>query len=316
MTVRMGEVESVERQRDRGSADDGVPRYGRKAARARRTSRRALEDTVRKALSIGSFTAADEYAGLADASLMAVDPPDLELYFPWDSRRRRRDGACSARRGCCARARRADRELRRCDRVERRRPSRVRELARLRRQLSDEQSFDELQRRREVERARSSATTGTVSRRPEELDSPESVGKSRHGARLRASTRVRLSTRVVPVIYPPELAKRAVRPSHRGDSRHGSVPARVVPARRRGQASAAELRRHHRGSVDPARARRARRSTAKASRRSAASSSRRRAARLRRCRATPRAASACRRPATRAASTTCSCVRRRARSQS
>jgi PmbA protein len=43
-----------------------------------------VDDTVRKALSIGSFTAADEYAGLADPALMAKSPPDLELYFPWE----------------------------------------------------------------------------------------------------------------------------------------------------------------------------------------------------------------------------------------
>jgi PmbA protein len=38
---------------------------------------------VRKALSIASFTTADEYAGLADRQRMAVDPPSLDLHHPW-----------------------------------------------------------------------------------------------------------------------------------------------------------------------------------------------------------------------------------------
>lgn len=84
VTVRMGELESVERQRDRGLAVT-VYQQGRKgSASTTDFSDTSVEDTVRKALSIGSFTAADEYAGLADAALMAKSPRDLELYFPSD----------------------------------------------------------------------------------------------------------------------------------------------------------------------------------------------------------------------------------------
>lgn len=84
VTVRMGELESVERQRDRGLAVT-VYQQGRKgSASTTDFSDASVEDTVRKALSIGSFTAADEYAGLADAELMAKSPRDLELYFPSD----------------------------------------------------------------------------------------------------------------------------------------------------------------------------------------------------------------------------------------
>src|SRR5690606_34407854 len=45
-------------------------------------SPQGIEDAVRKALSIASFTAEDEFAGLADAELMARDIPDLDLHFP------------------------------------------------------------------------------------------------------------------------------------------------------------------------------------------------------------------------------------------
>ena len=88
VTVRMGELESVERQRDRGLAITVYRDKRKGSASTTDFSATSVEDTVRKALSIGSFTAADEYAGLADAELMAKNPQDLDLYFPVGSRRR------------------------------------------------------------------------------------------------------------------------------------------------------------------------------------------------------------------------------------
>ncbi|HEY8519755.1 MAG TPA: metalloprotease PmbA [Gammaproteobacteria bacterium] len=84
VTVRMGDIESVERQRDRGLAVTVYRGKQKGSASTSDFSPASVEATVRKALSIASFTAPDEYAGLADARLMAVDPPDLELYFPWE----------------------------------------------------------------------------------------------------------------------------------------------------------------------------------------------------------------------------------------
>src|SRR5688572_17176103 len=83
VTARMGELESVERQRDRGLAITVYRERRKGSASTTDFSATSVEDTVRKALSIGSFTAADEYAGLADADLMARNPADLDLYFPW-----------------------------------------------------------------------------------------------------------------------------------------------------------------------------------------------------------------------------------------
>ena len=84
VTVRMGELESVERQRDRAL---GITVYvdGRKgSATTTQASAQALQETASKALSIASFTTEDEYAGLADEDLMAREVPDLELYHPWE----------------------------------------------------------------------------------------------------------------------------------------------------------------------------------------------------------------------------------------
>lgn len=84
VTVRMGELESVERQKDRSL---GVTVYRNRCKGNASTgdfSAAGIEAVVAKAMSIASFTASDEYAGLADAALMAVDPPDLGLYHPWE----------------------------------------------------------------------------------------------------------------------------------------------------------------------------------------------------------------------------------------
>ena len=82
VTVRIGELESVERQRDRGLAVTVYKNRRKGTASSSDFSARGVEDAVRKALSIASFTAEDEFAGLADAELMARDIPTLELHFP------------------------------------------------------------------------------------------------------------------------------------------------------------------------------------------------------------------------------------------
>lgn len=84
VTVRLGEVETLEYQRDRGM---GVTVYvgGRKgSASTSDLSWQAVAETVRKALSIARFTAEDPFSGLADAALMARDIPDLDLCHPWE----------------------------------------------------------------------------------------------------------------------------------------------------------------------------------------------------------------------------------------
>ncbi len=83
VTVRLGEVETLEYQRDRSM---GITVYvgGRKgSASTADLGPGPVSETVRKALSIARFTASDEFAGLADASLMARDVPDLDLCHPW-----------------------------------------------------------------------------------------------------------------------------------------------------------------------------------------------------------------------------------------
>ncbi|TAK51797.1 MAG: metalloprotease PmbA [Gammaproteobacteria bacterium] len=84
VTVRLGEVETLEYQRDRGL---GITVYvgGRKgSASTANLAPEAIAETVMKALSIVRFTAVDEFAGLPDAAVMARDWPDLDLCHPWE----------------------------------------------------------------------------------------------------------------------------------------------------------------------------------------------------------------------------------------
>jgi PmbA protein len=84
VTVRLGEVETLEYQRDRGL---GVTVYfGRRKGSASTSdlSRQAVADTVAKACSIARFTAEDECAGLPEERWLARDYPDLDLSHPWN----------------------------------------------------------------------------------------------------------------------------------------------------------------------------------------------------------------------------------------
>src|SRR5476649_1911347 len=81
--VRLGEVETLEHQRDRSM---GITVYfGQRKGSASTAdfSMDAVRATVAKACSIARFTAEDACSGLADAALMSNAPPDLDLSFPW-----------------------------------------------------------------------------------------------------------------------------------------------------------------------------------------------------------------------------------------
>jgi PmbA protein len=87
VSVRKGEVENVERNRDKSL---GVTVYaGQRRGNASTSdfSRAALEQTVRAAHDIARFTAEDPAAGLPEADDMALGEAalrDLDLFHPWE----------------------------------------------------------------------------------------------------------------------------------------------------------------------------------------------------------------------------------------
>lgn len=83
-TVRLGEVETVEHNRDKSLMLTVYFGHRTGSASTSDFTRAALQDTVRAACSIARYTAEDRHAGLADAELLATEFPELELYAPWD----------------------------------------------------------------------------------------------------------------------------------------------------------------------------------------------------------------------------------------
>lgn len=84
ITVRKGEVETIEYNR---SKDIGVSVFfGKRSGYASTSdfSPRAIADTVRAAASIARFTASDDANGLAEPELLARTIGELDLFHPWD----------------------------------------------------------------------------------------------------------------------------------------------------------------------------------------------------------------------------------------
>ena len=83
VSVRKGELENVERNRDKSL---GVTVYvGNRRGNASTSdfSEAAIEQTVQAAYDIARFTAEDAMAGLPDVEDIATVQPDLDLFHPW-----------------------------------------------------------------------------------------------------------------------------------------------------------------------------------------------------------------------------------------
>jgi PmbA protein len=104
-TVRLGEVETVEYQRDRGMGITVYFGQRKGSASTADLSLRAVAEMVEKACDIARYTAADEAAGLADAEELARDIPDLDLDHPWEISP---EGAVELARACEAAGRSLD----------------------------------------------------------------------------------------------------------------------------------------------------------------------------------------------------------------
>ncbi len=84
VSVRMGEAENIEYNRDKGVSVTVYFGQQKGHASSSDLSPQALKDTVEAACNIAKYTAKDEFCGLADANLMAKKMPDLDLYHPWN----------------------------------------------------------------------------------------------------------------------------------------------------------------------------------------------------------------------------------------
>ena len=207
VNVRLGEVDTLEHNRDKGL---GITVYVGKRKGSVSTSDfspKAIRETVQAACDIARYTEDDEYAGLADAELMATNIPDLDLYSPWNLSA---EQAIELAQACEASGRESD------SRISNSEGASVSSHDGLRvygnshgfrgHYLSSRHSLsctligqDEAGMQRDY--------WYTVSRKPDELESADVVG---HKAAARTVARLgakRLGTCQVPVIFQAEVAR-------------------------------------------------------------------------------------------------------------
>jgi PmbA protein len=207
VNVRLGEVDTLEHNRDKGL---GITVYfGQRKGSASTSdfSPAAIRDTVRAACDIARYTEADEYAGLADPELLARDIPDLDLYHPWGLSAER---AIELAQICEAAGRDSDARITNSE------GAAVSSHDALRVYGNSHGFLGHYPSSRHSMSCTLIGETGagmqrdywyTISRRPDELEAPEAVGRKaarRTVARLDAR---RLGTRQVPVIFQAEVAR-------------------------------------------------------------------------------------------------------------
>lgn len=207
VAVRMGEVESVQFQRDRELSVSVY--FGQRTGSASTTdfSDAALADTVAAACAIARAGGEDPCVGLADPALLATAFPDLDLYHPWALST---EEAVDLARACEAAAFAADVRVRLSEGASLDTRQGFSLYANSHGFLGQRRSTDHSIGCAAIASADEAMQVGhwyTAARRAQDLLSPESVGREagqRAAARLGART---LSTRSVPVLFPAEVAR-------------------------------------------------------------------------------------------------------------
>ena len=87
VTVRKGQIETIEQNKDKGIGVTVYLGHDRAIRRGNAStsdfSVRSLKDTVEAAYNIARFTAEDDCAGLPEEEFLEMQPRDLQLFHPW-----------------------------------------------------------------------------------------------------------------------------------------------------------------------------------------------------------------------------------------
>ncbi len=87
VSVRKGQIETIEQNKDKGMGVTVYIGHGRNIRRGNAStsdfSQKALKDTVEAAYNIARFTSEDDCAGLPEADTLELAPLDLQLCYPW-----------------------------------------------------------------------------------------------------------------------------------------------------------------------------------------------------------------------------------------
>ncbi len=84
VSVRCGNLDGMEINREQGISISVLINGANGVASVGDLNPSVCDEAVEKAIAIARASFPDKYAGLADASLMATEFPDLSLYYPWD----------------------------------------------------------------------------------------------------------------------------------------------------------------------------------------------------------------------------------------
>ncbi|MEM6640620.1 MAG: metalloprotease PmbA [Pseudomonadota bacterium] len=206
-SVRFGEVETLEHHRDRGLVVTVYRGQRKGSASSADTSADAVQAAVEKACSIARFTAEDPCAGLAPAERMATSLPDLNLHHRWDIST---DTMIDLASRCEEAARRVDARIDNSEGASVNTHERRRVYGNTHGLLAGYTSSYHSMSCSVIARDGDGMQRDywyTSARDPDDLDTPEQVGRTageRTVARLGAT---KLSTREAPVVFVPALAR-------------------------------------------------------------------------------------------------------------
>ena len=207
VTVRLGEVETLEHHRNRAMGITAYVGQRKGSASTGDLSWTAIADTVRKAVAIARYTAEDPYAGLPDPAWLVTDIPDLSLSHPWGIDA---EGAIELAQACEAAALAVDPRITNSEGATVSAHGAHRVFGNTHGLIagypSSYASISCVVMGQQGDQSERDYWYST-SRDPAELESPESIGRraaERTAARLGAR---RIGTTRVPVLYVPELAR-------------------------------------------------------------------------------------------------------------
>ena len=205
--VRLGGLESVERQKDRSLGLTVYKGQCKGSASTNDFSKAGIEAAVDKALSIVRFTTVDTNAGLADRERLESNPPDLDLYHAWSLEPEAAETiALSAEQA----ARDFDPRIENSEGASVSSGGGVRAYAN-----SNGFAGGYASSSHSISVSVVAAANGklerdywyTQARSADDLDSPEVIGREAAARAVRRLGSRQLSTRVAPVLFPPELAR-------------------------------------------------------------------------------------------------------------
>jgi PmbA protein len=207
VTVRLGEVETIEFHRDRGLSVTVYFGQAKGSASTADLRVEAVRETVAKACAIARHTAADPFAGLADPSELATQIPELDLHHPWNIEA---EQAIEVARECEGAGLACDRRLKNSEGASVSTGSGARvhgnSLGFLEGLIGTSHSVScalVAQEGSDMQRD----YWYSISRNPEALEAPKLIGQRAAERALRRLGARQLSTRRAPVLFAPELAR-------------------------------------------------------------------------------------------------------------